>query len=107
MSITECEWCCDKNCKVLELDEEHWGPFKALCKEEYNHEKKVTKDDFEERYNGHWIYLDDFAKDLMENTDNGALEDLPWYVKQCIDWNKVWKTIEADYSVYDNYVFRD
>jgi hypothetical protein len=105
-SIIECEWCCDKNCKILGLDKDHWEPFKALCYEEYNHNEKVTKEEFEERYNGHWIYLDKFAKDICETYISDSLDELPQFIKQCIDWDKVWETIEVDYSVYDNYVFR-
>jgi hypothetical protein len=102
----ECEWCCDENCKILGLDEEHWKPFRALCHEEYDfHGGSLTKEEFDERYNGLWYVLSDFAKEQMENTED-SYRNLPWYIKQCIDWNKVWETIEVDYNVYDNYVFR-
>jgi len=104
--ITECKWCCDENCEILELDKDHWDPFKTLCYEESNHDGTLTKDMFEEQYNGKWYVLSRFAKDQMENTDDGSLSDLPWYIKQCIDWDKVWETISVDYNVYDDYVFR-
>jgi hypothetical protein len=104
--INECKYCCDEKCKILDLDKDHWEPFKSLCGEEYNHDGTLTKEEFEERYNGMWYDLSKFAKEQMENTDNGPLEELPWYIKYCIDWDKVWETIKVDYSVYDNYVFR-
>jgi hypothetical protein len=106
MPVTECKWCCDENCKALELDGDHWKSFKILCYEEYNHDSTLTKEEFKNRYNGMWYKLSNFAKDLMENTDKGPLLNLPWYIKNSIDWAKVWKTIEPDYNVYDNYVFR-
>jgi hypothetical protein len=105
-SINECKWCCHENCKILELDEEYWDPFKSLCDEEYHHNGTLTKDEFEDRYNGMWYDLSDFAKDLCSGCDDGSLDNLPWYIKQCVDWYKVWETISVDYNVYDNYVFR-
>jgi hypothetical protein len=105
-SIAECKWCCDENCKILKLDKEHWEPFKSLCGVEYNHDYTLTKEEFEDSYNGKWFNLSNFAKNLMEDTDCGSLSDLPWYIRQCIDWDKVWETIKVDYSIYDNYVFR-
>jgi hypothetical protein len=104
--INECKYCCVENCKILDLDKDHWKPFKSLCGGEYNHYGTLTKEEFEERYNGMWYDLSEFAQDICDNTYNGPLEELPLYIKQCIDWGKVWETIEVDYSVYDNYVFR-
>jgi hypothetical protein len=104
--ISDCKYCSDENCKLMGLDEDHWDPFKTLCDIEYDHDGTLTKEKFDASYNGMWYHLSDFAKEQMENTDDGSLYNLPWNIKNCIDWNKVWKTLSDDYSVYDNYVFR-
>jgi hypothetical protein len=109
VAIDECVWCCDENCEKLELDEENWKPFKLLCGGDYGHDGTLTEDYFQDVYAGNWSDLSDFAQDTCENCDDGSIKGLPWYIKNNIDWGKVWKTISHDYNVYedgfDNYVF--
>jgi hypothetical protein len=105
-SVAECKYYSDEQCKILGISEEHWEPFKLLCYEEYNNDGSLTKEIFEERYCGMWYYLGNFAKELMEDTECDSLSELPWYIKQHIDWDKVWDTISVDYDVYESYVFR-
>jgi hypothetical protein len=100
------DWCCDENCKILGLDEEHWKPFKSLCSADYDyHGCILTKENFEDRYNGVWYDLGKFAKDLCEDCYGDSLNDLPLFINRYIDWDKVWEEISIDYVVYDNYVF--
>lgn len=103
---TECDWCCDDNCKELELGEEHWEPFKLLCGNEYEHNSNLTKDQFEDKYCDKWYDLSEFAKNECENCTISLLNELPNVVKDNINWNNVWETLSCDYKVYENHVFR-
>ena len=103
----ECEWCCDENCEILELSKDNWVPFKVLCGEEYNHTcESLTKDEFEERYNGYHVNMADFAYELCEDCEYDSLGSLPWYIKNHINWDLVWDDLSVDYDDYSNHIFR-
>jgi hypothetical protein len=105
MTTYVCNNCCDENCKKMGLTEDQWEPFQILCGEDCDH-GKLTKDMFDHRYNGLWYDLHEFAQEIGENCHGVALDKLPSYIKNSIDWGNVWETLSVYYNVYNNYVFR-
>jgi hypothetical protein len=114
MPVTECELCCDENCKVLELDEEHWKSFKSLCGEQYNHDGALTKEEFE-KWDNFWKTIDvDHTNNYASMTlDQDPIDwdnfretfdfthtnnyDMP-LDQDPIDWDNFWKTIDVNHT---------
>ena len=56
--------------------------------------------DFEERYQGHWANLQEYAENLAD--DIGLLADVPEEIARYFDWSAWTRDLAMDYSTYDD-----
>lgn len=61
-----------------------------------------------EAFAGRYLTPESFCEDICEEIDSEALEDLPSYLRGCIDWELVWSIyLRYDYFEQDGYYFRN
>lgn len=61
-----------------------------------------------EAFAGCYLTPESFCEDICEEVDSEALEDLPSYLRDCIDWTLVWSSyLRHDYFEQDGYYFRN
>lgn len=61
---------------------------------------------FEDAYVGQYDSGEEFAEQQAE--EMGDLQNVPDYIKNCIDWEQVWnRGLRYDYDFEDGYVFRN
>lgn len=61
-----------------------------------------------EAFAGRYLTPESFCEDICEEVDSEALEDLPSYLRDCIDWELVWSSyLRHDYFGQDGYYFRN
>lgn len=53
-------------------------------------------------YRGKYYDNAEFAQELCEELENGALNVLPDYLRKCIDWDKVWDEELSDSYFVEN-----
>lgn len=57
---------------------------------------------------GRYLTPESFCEDLCEEVDSEALEALPSYLRDCIDWELLWSSyLRHDYFEQDGYYFRN
>jgi antirestriction protein len=61
-----------------------------------------------EAFVGRYRTPESFCEDICEEIESEALEDLPSYLRNCIDWELVWSSyLRHDYFEQDGYYFRN
>lgn len=86
-----------------ELDEDEQTAYELYLD---NFNENADVDEFRENYEGKFDDGADFAEHICEEL--GYLEQIPNFLKYCIDFNSVWRDFETggDYSEYDGHIFR-
>lgn len=60
-----------------------------------------------EAFAGRYLTPESFCEDICEEIESEALEDLPSYLRDCIDWELVWSSyLRHDYFEQDGYYFK-
>jgi len=93
----------DRLQEYAELDDEKKEAYKTYL-ENINADAELQE--CEERYIGKYDDGSDFAEQFLEECC--YLENVPEWLKCCIDYDAVWRTFDTggDFSEYDGYIFR-
>ena len=70
-----------------------------------NVNSQAELDEFRDHYDGYFRNVEDFAEYICDEC--GYLEQIPNFLRDCIDFGAVWRTLETggDFYEYDGHIF--
>lgn len=100
--VLECKICNEDEMIERKVDEDYFVPMGLYCSYHGHHESWIANQ-FEDDYLGQWDNPIEFCKSIVPDTYN----DLPDWLKNATDWDRVWTNIRHEFIYVDGYMFND